>query len=190
MTLHSDPIAPLLGQVGACREAVEWAGTRTIAQAWAECPRGDWMLWLLARLDADRQRIVRAACQCARLALPYVPSDELRPLAAIETAEAWTRGEATLVQVNAAAAAAYAAAYAAYAYAYDAYTYAYDAAAAAAAAAYDAYTYAYDAADAAAYAADAADAAAYAARTSTLARCADLVRVEFPELPLAEGGAA
>ena len=119
------------------------------------------MLWLAARADVRRQEVVLAACACARLALPHVLAGEMRPLRAIETAEAWAQGEAgvTLTDVRRAAAAA-AAAYAA----------------AAAAAAY--------AADAAAYAAYAADAyaAAYAAdaRARVLRECAALVRERIP----------
>ena len=30
----------------ACEPALEWVGDRTLEQAWAECPRGDWMEWL------------------------------------------------------------------------------------------------------------------------------------------------
>ena len=82
------------------------------------------MLWLLGRLSGkpeseSRKKLVLAACQCARLALPYVKKGEARPLKAIETAEAWARGEAgiTLGDVRKAAAAAYAA-YAASAVAY------------------------------------------------------------------------
>mgnify|MGYP007071594639 CR=1 FL=1 len=116
--------------------------------------------------------VVRAACDCARLALPTWEArypDDARPRTAIETAERWVRGEATLDDVRAASAAAYAAACAA----------AYAAAYASAATAY-----------AAACAASAASAAAYAAtctayaRASTLAQCADLARgrVALPEV--------
>ena len=54
------------------------------------------------------------ACECARLALPYVPKGEKRPLKAIEVAEAWVRGEVTIEEVRDVADAADAA-YAAYA---------------------------------------------------------------------------
>ena len=33
---------------GACWPALQWVGTKTLAQAWAECPRGEWMRWLSA----------------------------------------------------------------------------------------------------------------------------------------------
>jgi hypothetical protein len=143
----------------ACSEARLWLGRRRSApKAWKECRRGDWMLWLLARRGADRKQLVMAACECARLSLHHVPAGEDRPRKAIETAEAWCRGEASLEEVRAAADAAYAAAAAAYA--------------AAAAAAADA-----AAADAAA---DAADAAADA-RMGILQQCADIVRKYFPD---------
>jgi hypothetical protein len=95
----------------ACSDAVEWVGERTLEQAWADCERGDWMLWLAARAAVRRQDIVLAACDCARLALRYVPEGEHRPRVAIATAEAWAVGVATMDEVRA----AYAAAYAAYA---------------------------------------------------------------------------
>ena len=193
-----------------CQESLDWIGSRrSAARAWAECERGDWMLWLLGRLagpleSESRRRLVLCACECARLSLHYVPAGEDRPRVAIETAERWARCEAgvTLDDVRAAAyAAAYAAdaadaavavayaadaAYAAYAYA--AYAYAADAAYAAAYAADAAYAAACAAyaADAAVYAAYAADAAAYAAdaRARTLRECADIVRRHYPEPPV------
>jgi len=155
-----------LSNVGACEEAKRWLAAERLRapmatksqERWDACQRGDWMLWLAAKANVDRKRVVMAACACARLALVHVPAGEMRPLAAIETAEAWCRGEATIEQVKAARDAAWRCPA--------------SAAAAAASAAYAAY------ADAAAYAAAyAASAAASAAgRSSTLARCADEVR--------------
>jgi len=185
----------LLRGLGACWEAKEWADGKTLRESWNTCERGDWMLWLAARVGADRKRLVLAACACARLSLKYVSPGEDRPRVAIETAEKWAHGEATIEEVKAAAA-AYAAAADAAAYAADAVNaagtyaaaaayaaYAADAvnaagtyaaaaayAAAADAAAYAAYTAAADAAaDAAAYAADAAGTAAYAADAAAYA---------------------
>ena len=154
-----------LRSLGACPEAREWAaGYSTLAEAWTACERADWLLWYAGRHDdVDRRLLVRAACACARTALPHVPPGEDRPRLAIELAEAWCNGRATIVEVHTAA--AYAAAYAAYAdadAAYAANAAAYAAYAAAAYAANAAAYAAYAAADAA-YAADAANAAAYAA---------------------------
>ncbi len=173
----------------ACDEAKDWLGGRRSApKAWKDCDRGDWMLWLLARRDADRKQLVLAACACARLSLPYVPKGEDRPRKAIETAEAWARGGVTMEEVRTArraAYAAYAAANAAYAAA-NAYAAHPDADATATAA--NAANAANAAANAAHYAANAnananANAAYYAAHVATLAKCADIVREHFPDAP-------
>nr|MDD5501936.1 hypothetical protein [Candidatus Thermoplasmatota archaeon] len=150
-------------KLGACEEAVKAAHDyKTSQELWEDCKRGDWMLWLIGNLSGEigsekRKRLVLTACKCARLALKYVPKDELRPLKAIEVAEQWARGEGniTLDDVRNAAAnaanAAYAAANAAYAAANAAANAAYAAANAA------------NAANAAYAAANAAANAAYAA---------------------------
>ena len=199
MTTDDIDLTALLTRLDACREAREWAAGKTLEQAWAECPRGDWMLWLAGLLDIDRKVLVQAACACARLALPHVPESETRPLKAIETAEAWTRGEATIEDVRAAADAAWEAeaaraareaaraARAAWAAADAAWAAEAARAARAARAAADAARAARAAADAAAEAvADAARAVADAARAATLARCADLVRQHIPFAEIAE----
>ena len=105
----------ILAELGACPEAVEWAGRKTHKKAWKTCKRGDWLLWIAGRLGVDRKLLVLAACACARTALKFVLKGEDRPRIAIETAEAWTRGEATIDQVRSAAYASALAAYAAYA---------------------------------------------------------------------------
>ena len=99
----------LLERLGACREAADWYDGRDSEQAWAECERGDWMLWVAGKLNVDRKVLVAAACECAELALVHVPDGEDRPRQAIETARAWVSGNATLEQVRKAASAAYAA---------------------------------------------------------------------------------
>jgi hypothetical protein len=188
--LRAHTSVPLLEAIGACtgpESAQEWLlslpAETTARQAWQQCQRGDWMLWLLGRLSGPpesdaRKRLVLCAGGCARLALVHIPAGEDSPRIAIETGEAWTRGEATIKQVRlaaaaAAASAAYAAstaaayaastAYAAYAAAASAASAAYAAAAAAAYAAYAASTAAAYAAYAASTAAAAAASAAYAA---------------------------
>ena len=160
-----------------CSDALQWVSEqKNPQQAWDDCERGDWMLWLLGKLSGDsksksRKKLVLAACECARLSLHLVPDDEDRPRIAIETAEKWVRGEASIDRVMSAA------------YAADVATYA-----AADVAAYAAYadSDAYAAADVATYAAYAAYAAVYAAdatRKSTLKQCADIVRKHYPKVP-------
>jgi hypothetical protein len=183
--MESVELAKTLRRLGACREAREWAKGKSLAEVYEALHRADWWLWLAALVGVDRKRVVLAACACARTALKYVPDGETRPIAAIETAEKWARGEAgvTLNDVREAARASRAA-YAAAA--------AYDAAAAAYAATYAAYA-AYDAADDAAYAAY--DAAAAAddddARRKALAEMMTLVREHLPlEVVAALSGSA
>lgn len=162
MTLRNQLIA-----LGACQDAIDWVGNRDLAAAWAECSRGDWMLWLLGMLPTTpRPTLVLAACECARLSLHKVPAGEDRPRLAIEAAEDWARGGLkTLQQVQAASAAAYASAY--------------DADDAVCGAAYAAYAVC-GAADAVGGAADAADAAVSGAHQ----QCADIVRRHFPLPPV------
>ncbi len=101
--------AALLRRLNACEDARRWAAGKGLATAWTECQRGDWLLWLAARVEIDRRLLVLAACDCARTALPLVAEGEDRPRIAIETAEAWARGEATTEEVQTAARAAAAA---------------------------------------------------------------------------------
>lgn len=93
----------VLKRLRACNEAQARVGDQTAEQAYRTCERGDWMLWLAARLGVDNKLVVLDACECAEQALVYVPDGETRPAMAIETARAWCRGEATLVDVQNAA---------------------------------------------------------------------------------------
>ena len=167
------PAAPWRDRIRALRPSVElvaWLASlppeTTYTDAWGACPRGDWLLWLVANCEPvrssaawspARRPLVAAAVACARLALPTfearVPKDD-RPRRCIDTTAAWCRGEATRKGVERARRGAWAAAV--YADAADA------AADAADADAYAASAYAASA-YAAAYAAYAADAAAEAA---------------------------
>ena len=168
----------ILTSLGACSEAVKWSKKyRSAKSAWANCERGDWLLWLAGKKagpvgDEKRKKLVLAACGCARIALPIWQKrypDDKRVEVCLDTAERWARNEATLEalqvsRINCSSAASYA--YAAYA-------------ASAAYAAYAAY------AASAAYAAYAAYAAASAAdRSKTLAQCADIVRTFYKEPPV------
>ena len=164
-------------KLGACREAVSWAEEQADdTSAWIACERGDWMLWLLGKLSGPawgerRKLLVLAACECARLALPYTHGKQIETY--IETVEAWTRGEATQTQVrNAYDAAAAATNAAAFAFAFAAGAAA-DAAAAAAAAA----SFAFAAAASATAAANAAAFAFAAAASATAAANANAANV-------------
>ena len=91
--------------LGACPDAVAWAKTQpSLAVAWQRCERGDWMIWLLGRLDTSapwseaRKPLVRAAVACARLALPY--TQDVRIAACLNTVDGWLEGKATVDAVR------------------------------------------------------------------------------------------
>lgn len=145
-----------LESLRACRSATEWVSQqKTPTQAWRECERADWMMWLIGKTcnaESDQhKRLVLLACRIASDALSrYWNRDDPRPREAIRMVRMWVRGHATIEQVRTAA---YAAADA------------------------DDDADADDADDAAAYAADA------AARAKTMRRYANWVRKEFPNPP-------
>jgi len=156
----------LLEKLNACTEARDWARGKSLVEVWQQCERGDWLLWLCARMAGEvgwptRNDVTLAACDCAETALRYVKPGEDRPRLAIECARRLVAGLATREEAYAAADAADAV--------------------------YAAYAAAYYAAYAAADAVYAVDYAAYAAnaKKKALKQCADLVRKRLP-MPLAE----
>lgn len=85
-------------------EYVDWrAVTNAALRRWWDTSEnaGDMLAYATTRLS--RQALVLLAAACARTALRYVPAGEERPRLAIETAEAWARGEATRDEARAAA---------------------------------------------------------------------------------------
>jgi len=94
----------------ACEEGVKFTERyETPQEAWDACENSNWMSWLLRRTlrnpnPEQHKSLVRIACEAARLALPAVKFGELRPLRAIEAAEAWICGKATKKVVAAEAA--------------------------------------------------------------------------------------
>ncbi|MDD9939145.1 MAG: hypothetical protein OXT09_36490 [Myxococcales bacterium] len=89
------PFWQWLAEVDAQNDVVEWARPyeADLPKLWRECPRGDWLLAIAARLGAERNALVSAACRCARLSLAHLPEDEGRPEDGLEAAEAWSTGE-------------------------------------------------------------------------------------------------
>lgn len=85
----------LLVELRACDGARLWVGDRTVTEAWRDCERADWMLWLLAMMIDEpgwptHQEVVKLAAMCARTALRFEPEGErIIPLAAIEATERW-----------------------------------------------------------------------------------------------------
>ena len=167
----------------------------TFEQAWKNCPRGDWMLWIASKLGVDKRTLVLTKGYCAKTVIHLMKDKRSKDavIAAIQYGKGLIEDDVLAAYTDAAYAAAYAAAadaaYAAYAdnaaYTDAAYAAAYAAAADAAytaAADNAAYTDAVDnAAYAAAYAADNAAyadaaAAAYAAKTKNQMKTARICR--------------
>jgi hypothetical protein len=75
----SEELEHKLKLLGACGEAVAWAKGKTFKKAWAECERGDWMLWLVDKMQGKdgwptRQQIVHSACDCYAASASYAAS--------------------------------------------------------------------------------------------------------------------
>ena len=150
-----------------CLDATKYYDAcKSSEEAWNNCSRGDWMLWITSNLEVDIKILTLAKVHCA-LTVRHLMKDK-RSINALEVALEFVNGKATLEELKIADSAAHVAAHINYANA--AHTAAYacaNAANAAYAAAYavnaaaNADNAAYDAAYAAAYAANTADTAAY-----------------------------
>ena len=168
----------LLIELGACHDALAWSKGKSLETVWSTCERGDWMLWLAAKMIdkapgwPTRQEVVLAACDCAEQASAYVLRGEDRPRKCIEVVRAWAEGKATIEQVIEARRDAFAANFAF---------------ADAAAATADAAVYTADAAAAAAVYAAYATADAAAVRFTSLRKSAELVRARL-KIPLEDKG--
>lgn len=56
-----------LEKLNACKDAVEWFKTQpSNRDAWLNCPRGDWMLWIAAKLKVDERKLILAKGHCAK----------------------------------------------------------------------------------------------------------------------------
>jgi uncharacterized protein with PIN domain len=101
-----------LEKLSACSDAREWVATqKNYKEAWQNCERGDWMLWLAKRLNVDDRKLTLAKFKCANQ-VRHLMKDQ-RSIAALDAAEKYGKGEIGRDDLNAAYAAAYAAAAAA-----------------------------------------------------------------------------
>jgi len=170
-----------LEKTGACKEAIFYVRTqKNYEEAWYNCSRGDWMLWIAAKLQIDKRLLTLTKGKCAATVLRLMK--DKRSKKAVKAAIDYGHGLIGDEELKNAAYAAYDAAYAAYAAcgidaasasAYAAYASAY----AAYASAYAAYAATDAAASASASASAYASAAATdAAREKNLQETADICR--------------
>lgn len=63
-----------LKMLDACQESLEWVGEQTIEQAWENCTRSDWMMWILCQSKFD---LSTSICDFAEDVLDLVPNEYL-----------------------------------------------------------------------------------------------------------------
>ena len=88
-----------LVSLGACEEAVCFARQYNTAQAaWDACDRPDWLFWWIGQRDSsaprspERRPLARAACACARLAEPWMPTASREALDVVAIPRLISRG--------------------------------------------------------------------------------------------------
>ena len=168
---------------GACKDGFDFAKDLTLEQFLKTCQRGDWILWLFARINpSSLLELTLAKAHCANTVRHLMK--DARSIKAVDVAIAFGEGRATREELDAAFASASNAANAAYDYAtsnaayvaYAAYAASFAANVANVAYAYATYA-ASNASNAAAYAAEELIAPAYA-NVANAAYFANVARVE------------
>jgi hypothetical protein len=99
-------------ELGACKEAREWAKDKTAQECWEQCHRGDWLLWWAKKEGVGLRELTLAKGRCAETVI-HLMKDQ-RSKKAVQAAIDYGNGLITDDQLRTAADAAYAA-YAAYA---------------------------------------------------------------------------
>jgi hypothetical protein len=98
----------LIGRLDASGDLTDfgaWVGSRAADahEVWSACPTGEWLLWLAATVGVDEQLVVGAGLSCVRDALEAggaAVSSRQEVARAVQTVEAWTRGEASVRQCD------------------------------------------------------------------------------------------
>lgn len=80
-----------LEKLGACQEARDWVGNRTLQRAWEECDRLDWLHWLLSESILAEYKAKRAPIR-AEYEAKYAPiraeyEAKLAPILACRTCD-------------------------------------------------------------------------------------------------------
>lgn len=100
----------LAEKLNACDEATEFvANYATIEEAWAACPRADWMLWTALMLGVDERVMVGVAGKCART-VQHLMKDP-RSIAALDACDKYAAGELSERELKDVAYSAYSAYY-------------------------------------------------------------------------------
>ena len=98
-------VMELLNKLNACQEAKLWAAGKTLSQAWQECQRADWMLWLLGRSPINKKIIATIAVEFAETCV-HNAKDYPAVAECITTVKKYLSGQATQEELAAAESAA------------------------------------------------------------------------------------
>ena len=85
----------------ACHPAINWALGKTSSQAWEECRRGDWLLWLADKQNHEIRSLMLAKARCAKLVI-HLMNDQ-RSINAVNVAEKFGLGTANEKELASAA---------------------------------------------------------------------------------------
>ena len=98
-----------LKELEACDEAIEWAKDYdTLQQAWDNCQRGDWMIWLINEMEWSNEKDLRLMAVAFARQVQHLMNDQ-RSINALDVAERYANGEANIEELTAAWVAAWAA---------------------------------------------------------------------------------
>lgn len=91
--MEAENVRWLLKQLGACRESRAWMGTRSLARAYKDCQRGDWLMWFAPLVHTSPRDVALATVACVRTFALYRVPDEYASTAqvALDTVEMWGR---------------------------------------------------------------------------------------------------
>jgi len=84
---------------------IEWIERRgnedkSPEELWETCRNGAWLISFAAELGVDRRLVALAACDCARLALRFVPAGRNQPRLCLDAAEDYINGKIGLAEAR------------------------------------------------------------------------------------------
>jgi hypothetical protein len=95
-----------LKELDACDEAIEWAKDYdNLQQAWDNCQRGDWMIWLINKMEWSNDKDLRLMAVAFARQVQHLMNDQ-RSINALDVAERYANGEANIEELTEARAAA------------------------------------------------------------------------------------
>ena len=89
----------LLGSLGACREAIRWAGNKSWEEIYKTCNNGEWLLWLYFKTtpEEDDRTFVLAKAHCANIIRHMMTKEETE---CVDAAIAYGNGETTFYEFS------------------------------------------------------------------------------------------